>query len=112
MSGTRKPALFDEEVTYHLPADHVLVDDPFQRWRIAFAIPRTFRIDDSDRSAFADAEAIGLGPQHAALFGQTELLESSLEKIPGGEPALLVAALRIRLIAAEKDVPPCDRDAD
>ena len=80
--------------------------------RIAFAVPGAFGIDDRNRAALADAQAVGLGAQDAALLRQPELLQPPLQKVPGRQPAFLVAALRRGLIAAEKDVPPRDRDAD
>src|SRR5471032_2143469 len=38
-------------------------------------------------------------------LGLSELLETRLEIVPGRQAALFLAALRLRLIAAEKDVP-------
>ena len=76
------------------------------------AVPGALGIDDGDRTAFADAKAVRLGAQDAALLGQPELLEAPLQKVPRREAAILVAAFRLRLIAAEKDVPPRDRHAD
>src|SRR4051794_35357613 len=90
----------------------MLLDDPFKDWWIARAVPRAFGIDDRDRSPFADTEAVGLGAEDAALFRQAKLLQPALEEVPGRQTAILVAALRIRLNAAEKDVTPRDRDAD
>ena len=79
------------------------------------AVPRALGIDDRNRAAFADAEAIGLGAQDAALLGQAELLQAALQELPRREAAILVAAFRLGLIAAEKDVPAateprCTRD--
>jgi hypothetical protein len=86
----------------------MFLNDPLQNGRIAFAIPGTFRVYDRDRTTFADAEAIGFGAKDAALFGELQLFETSLQKIPCGKAALLVAAFGFRLIAAEKDMTPCD----
>src|SRR5439155_9540423 len=38
--------------------------------------------------------------------------QTTLQEVPGGEAALFLAALRVRLIAAEKNVAPRDRHAD
>jgi hypothetical protein len=46
----------------------MLLDDPLEDRRIALAVPRPFRIDDGDWTAVADAKAIGLGAQDAALL--------------------------------------------
>jgi hypothetical protein len=43
-----------------MAADEMLLDDSFEDRRIALAIPCAFRIDHGDRTAFADAQAIGL----------------------------------------------------
>jgi hypothetical protein len=48
--------------------DDMLLDDSLQDRRVALAVPRSFRVHDCDRTAFADAEAIRLRPQHAALL--------------------------------------------
>lgn len=94
------------------PVDEVLLDDPLEDRRIALPVPRTVGIDDGDRAAFADAEAVRLGPQNSALLGETERFQPRLEIVPGREAAILVAALRLRLIATEKDVSPGDRNAN
>src|SRR3954462_2654019 len=103
----RDQCIFDD-----LAADEVLLNDPFEDRRIARRVPRAFRIDDGDRTAFADAEAVRFAAQDAALLGQAERLQARLEVVPRGQSAFLVAALRLRLIAAQKDVPLRDRDAD
>src|SRR5215470_3279417 len=90
----------------------MLLDDPLEdRW-IARRIPRAFGVDDRDRTALADAQAVGLRPQDASLFRQAELLQPALQEIPRRQAAILLAALRVGLIAAEKNVAPRDRDAD
>ena len=58
----------DQQIFDKAPPHEVLLDDSFEGWRIAEAIPRTFRIDDDDWSALANPEAIGLRPKNAALF--------------------------------------------
>src|SRR5262245_46554759 len=101
----------DEMLANDPPSDQMLLDDLLQHRRIAGPVPRAFRIHDRDRSAFADSKAVGLGAQDAALVGESELLEPAFQEIPGGQAPLLLAALRRRLIAAEKDVTAGDRDA-
>src|SRR5262245_43489594 len=90
----------------------MLLDDSLEHRRIAGGVPRAFRIDDGDRSAFTDPQAVGLRAENAALLRQPELLQAPLEEVPRRQPALLLAALRVGLIAAEEDVAPRDRDAD
>src|SRR6185295_14910844 len=102
----------DQEFLDDAPVDEMFLDDPLEDWRIAGGIPRAFGIDDGDRTAFADPQAIGFGPQDAALLRQAELLQAALEELPRREPALLLAAFRGGLVAAEKNVAPRDRDAD
>src|SRR5262245_16541786 len=94
------------------PGDQVILDDPLQHRRIAGAIPRAFGIDDRNRSAFTNAQAVRFRAQDAALLRQAELLEPLFQEIPRSETSLLVAALRLRLIAAQEDVPPRDGDTD
>ena len=86
----------------------MFVNDPFQDRRIALAVPRAFGINDGDGSAFADAQAVGLGSEDAALFRKLELLQTALQEVPRGETARLVTALRGCLVAAQKNVPSRD----
>src|SRR4051812_27500057 len=104
--------LRDQRVFDDPAADQVLLDDPFENRRIAPGVPRAFGIDDRDRTAFADPEAVRFAAQDAALLRQAERLQARLEVVPRGQSAFLVAALRLRLIAAEKDVAPRDADTD
>src|SRR5215831_15811148 len=90
----------------------MLLDDLFEHWRIAASVPRSLGIDDGNRSAFADAQAVGLRAKDAALLRQAKLLQPALQEIPGREPALLFTTFGIRLIAAEKDMPVRDRNAN
>src|SRR5436190_5847459 len=92
--------------------DQVFLDDPFEHRRIARRVPHALGIDDGDRSALADAQAVGFRSENAALLGEAELLQPALEEFPRRETALFLAAFRIRLIAAEEDVTPRGVDAD
>jgi hypothetical protein len=60
--------LSDQQVFNDAPTDEMLLDDPLERGRIALAIPGPLRIDDGNRPAFADAQAVGLAPQDATLL--------------------------------------------
>src|SRR5438477_621057 len=88
----------------------MLLDDALENGRVARAIPRAFGIDHRDRPAFANAQTVRLRSEDAALLGQPERLEALLEVVPGREPALFLAALRVGLIAAEEDVAAGDVD--
>ena len=90
----------------------MLVDDPREHWRIAGAIPRSFRINDGNGTSFADAKTVGLGAEDTALVGEAQLLQPALQEPPGLLAPFPVAALGLRLIAAQEDVPPRNRHAD
>src|SRR4051812_22964063 len=90
----------------------MFLDDPLEDRRVALPVPGTLGIDDGDRPAFADAQAVRLRAKHAALLRQAECLQARLQIVPRREAAILVAAFRLRLIAAEKDVPPGGGNAD
>src|SRR5262249_13813146 len=92
--------------------DQVLLDDPLEHRRIALGVPRPFGIDDCNWPVFTDTEAVGLRAQDSALVREAELFQSSLEEFPCDKATMQVAALRLRLIAAEKDVAARDRNAD
>ena len=89
----------------------MLVDDPPEHRRIASAIPRAFRVHHRDRTSLADAKAVGFRPQDAASLGQPQFFEALFEKIPRRDGALAIAALRIGLIGAEKNVTAGGGDA-
>src|SRR5438046_10325745 len=91
-------------------ADEMFPDDPLENRRIAVPVPDTFGIDDGNRPALADAQAVCLGPENAAPLGEPELLQPQLQILPRGKAAVLLTTLRARLIAAQQDVP--SRHAD
>ena len=104
--------LEDDRVAHRLAADQMFLDDPLEDRRIALPVPGALGIDDSNWPAFADAQAVRLGAEDAAVLGKPELFEARLQELPGDQPAMQVAALRLGLIAAEKNVPPRHRNAD
>ena len=102
----------DQMFGHDTTGDQMFLNDAFEHRRITVAVPNPFRVHDCNRTTLADAEAVGFGAKDAALFGEPQLFEAPLQKIPGGKATVLVAALRLRLIAAEKDVAPGDRHTD
>ena len=104
--------LDDDRVADRLATDQMFLDDPLEDRRIALAVPGAFRIDNGNRSAFADPQAVGLGAENAAVLGQPQLFEARLQKLPSDQAAMQVAALRLGLIAAEQDVAPRDGNTD
>jgi hypothetical protein len=104
--------LRDHEVFDRPSTGEVLVNNALENWRIAESVPGTFRIDDRNRPAFTDTQAVGFGPQDTSLLGQAELLQTPLEELPCRQSAFLVAAFRVGLIAAEKNVSPRHRHTD
>src|SRR6185436_15351378 len=94
----------DQRVHDDAAADQMFLDDPLENRRVALAVPGAFGVDDGNRPAFTDAQAVRLGSQDATLFGQPKLLEAPLQEVPCRKAAILVAAFRLGLIAAEKDV--------
>src|SRR6185295_7931359 len=90
----REGATGNQRVADDAAADEMFLDDPLEHRRVALAVPRAFGIDDRDRSAFANPQAVGLGAQDAALVDEAERLQPRLQVLPGREPPLLLAALR------------------
>jgi hypothetical protein len=66
--------LGDEKISNQLAADEMLLDNPFQDWWVAAPVPCTLGIYERDRPTFADAKAIGLCTENAALLRKLELL--------------------------------------
>jgi hypothetical protein len=105
--------MFGNDVFEHgATPNQVLRDDSFEHGRIARPIPDALWIDHGNWASFTDPEAIGFRAQDAALFGQTELLQASFEKLPGFERPVPIATLGLCLIAAEKNVSRRHRDPD
>jgi len=104
--------LHDEKLLDWLSAHQVLLNDAFQDRRVARVVPRALGIDDRDGSALADAQTIGLGALDAALFGQFQFAQTSLQIIPRLVAAFFVTALGNCLIATEEDVPSRRRYAN
>src|SRR4051812_13016369 len=92
LSHRLERVLGDEEFLDDAAADEMLLDDPLEHRRIAPAVPRTFRIDDGDRSALANLQAVHFRSQNAALVGESKLLQTFLQEIPRGYAGRLVAA--------------------
>src|SRR6185295_3540592 len=110
--GPGQRCLRDETIRDDSAADEMFLDDPLENRRIAVPVPGAFGIHDGNRSALTDAQAVCLGSENAALLGEAKLLQPALQEIPRGEPTVLLTTLRVRLIAAQKDVPPRDADPD
>src|SRR5262245_27506580 len=86
--------------------------DSLEHRRTAVPILGTLGIDDRNRSALADPRAVHVRAQNPAVLREPEFLEPLLQELPRREPAFLLAALGVRLIAAEKDVAARHRRAD
>src|SRR5436190_16650597 len=97
--------LRDQVLVDDAPADEMFLNDPVEHGWIALPIPRPFGIDNGDRAAFADSEAVHLGAQDATLLRQPQLFQTTFQEVPGREAALFLATFRVCLIAAEKNVP-------
>ena len=96
--------LDDEKLLDDFSAEQVLLDDALQdRW-LTRVVPSALGINDCDGATLTDAQAVRLGPQYAALLRQVQLLEPPLQKRPCRKAAFLLAALRLFLIAAEKNM--------
>src|SRR5262245_40600874 len=98
--------LRDGRLLYHATADEAFLNDPLEHRRVAPGVPGSFRVDHRNRTALANAQAVHFRAKDASLLGKTKLLQSRLQVVPGRQSALLVAALWLGLIAAQKDVPP------
>ena len=72
MFGVAKRMLGEHIFTYHAASHQVLGDDALEYRRIA-AATTPVRIDDGNRTALADAQAVRLGPQDAALLERPSL---------------------------------------
>ena len=78
----------------------------------ASTIPPTSCADHRDRSGNADLQTVGLGAEHAAGLGQTELAQPRLQEVPRFQAARGIAALGLGLIGTQEDVPADVRHPD
>src|SRR5262245_46931566 len=83
-----------QQVGDRLPADQMLLDDPFEVGGRAVVIPGAVRVDHHDRPPRADAQAVGLGAQQAAEHALgAQLAQARLEVLPARELAFSGRAL-------------------
>src|SRR5690606_33695580 len=75
-----------------------------EHFDVAGVVPDPFGVDDRDRAAGANLQAVGLRAEDAAVAGELKFLEAALEVFPSLESRLLVDALRLRLVGAEEQV--------
>ena len=99
----------DQIFTDDAAGEKMLLNDALEYGRVALAVPRTFRVHDRNGTSLADAEAVGFCAKDAALLGELQLFEPSLQETPCGKATLLITALRFSLIAAEKNMAPRHR---
>jgi hypothetical protein len=82
-------------------------DDALEYFRRDRVIPGAFRIHNCDRSLVANTQAVGFCAIHDVIRPrESQLLQSSFEVIPGGEPFFSRRARGFRLVGAEEDMPP------
>ena len=60
----------------------------------------------------ADAKAVGFRAEDAALLREPTLLQTTLQNSQCGHASFHLATFRLRLLAAEEDMPSCDRHTD
>jgi len=81
------------------------MDDAFEHFGGAIAVPDAFGINDCDRAVLANAEAVSFGPVDERLWAdEIEFFEPAFEEFPGLEPLRFGTALGLGLIGAEKDM--------
>ena len=87
-SGTAEPAspqrvLGKGKFPDDFPADQMFLNDALQHFRRAGVVPDAFGINDRNRPAHADAQAVGLGAINQRLRpGEIQFLEPALQKFP------------------------------
>src|SRR5262245_32143788 len=102
----------DDVLSHHAAANEVFLDDALDYGRITRAVPGAVGIDHGYGTTFTDPKAVGLGAQHAALFGEPQLFQPAFQVVPRDEAPGLVTALGRRLVGTQEDMPPRDRDTD
>src|SRR5687768_13834727 len=96
--------LRDQEVLDDASPDEMFLNDPLERGRVTLAVPGALGIHDRDGSALADPQAVHFGAQDATLVREPEIGQPFLQELPGLHAPRQVAALRLRLFSAEKDM--------
>src|SRR5215471_2337145 len=90
------------KLLHHPSADQVLLNNSLEHIGCGAAIPDALGVDHRDRTAFADAEAVGLSAIDA--IKQAQLGEPALEILPRLDARFFRAALGLGLIRAEEDM--------
>jgi len=107
ISTRRQKRIFRErKFLDDFPVNQMLLNDAFQNFRRATVIPHAFRINDGDRPARADTQAIDLGAiDQRRRPGQAQFLEPVFQKFPRGDGLFARTTFRLGRIGAQKDVP-------
>jgi hypothetical protein len=102
----------NDELVDRPAADEVFLNDSFEDCGVAAAVPDALGINHRNRPAVADPQAVDFRAEDPTLLGQRQLPEAALEKFPRRKPPILLAALGVGLIAAQKNVTPGNRHAN
>src|SRR5690606_5374452 len=105
ISSSFERLLNNEIVFDHAPPDKVLLDDSLQHLGGTRVIPCSLGIYHGDRPLLADPQAVGFGAVDPPAPREAQLVEPTLQVVPGLQPGLERAALGFALIGAEEDVP-------
>lgn len=103
-----KTMRFDEVLADDLATHEMLLNDSLEHRRVARAVPRALGINHGNWATLTDSKAVRFRAEDAAPIGKSQLLQTLLQKVPGGQPAFFLAAFGRGLIAAEKQVTPRD----
>ena len=91
----------------------MFLDDALENYRRAGVIPDAIRVNDRDRPAQADAQAVDLAAINERLRAdEMELLEACLEEFPRSQRLLARRAFRLGLVRAEEDMTGLLREAE
>jgi len=88
------------------------MDDALEHLRCTAPVPDAVRIDHGDRTGVADAKAVRLRPHDLSRGYEAKFREPALQVVPRLEGPASAAALRLRLVRTEEDVPLHVRDTD
>lgn len=68
----------DQIALYEFTAHQVCLDYLLKNFRGTGVIPGAFGVNDGDRAACAESQAIGLGAKHTTGFGKIQFFEALL----------------------------------
>ncbi len=103
---------FSEAILFYDAAiDQMLLDNDFEHLGGAGVVPDTFGVDYGYGAVLTYSQAIDFAAVDISLVRQSQFAKSFFQEFPGLQTCFLLAAFRVGLVGAQKDVTFYVRDS-